>query len=302
MGWDVSTVRCQAIDARGFQRALSGTIGDMNRTSAFPTVAAALVLLALYPIASYSKPPKKPSNKPQSQQQAAPAQQSQAQPEPAPPAGLDEVDKQLWHYQTDAARDALGRLMDQADANAYVATAYGRVLEQQKNYGDAESRLRKATELAPNDPAPFVYLGEVYLRQRRGGDADSAFRKAADLARAKGGSTAAYYLGVAQQRLKQYDDAVATLQGAQAPAPALIPYQIGVTRAFQENWPAAAEQLTSAIGMDSGLAYAYYYRGLAQDKLGRKDLLVNDMERFLALAPNAPEAEQAKAILRAVKH
>jgi tetratricopeptide (TPR) repeat protein len=300
MGWDVSTVRCQAIDARGFQRALSITIGDMNRTSAFPTVAAALVLLALYPIASYAKPPKKPSNKPQSQQQAAPAQQSQTQP--APPAGLDAVDERLSHYQTSAARDVLGKFMDQADANAYVAAAYGRVLEQEKNYGDAESRLRKATELAPNDPAPFVDLGEVYLRQRRGGDADNAFRKAADLARAKGGSAAAYYLGVAQQRLKQYDDAVATLQGAQAPAPALIPYQIGVTRAFQENWAAAAEQLTSAIGMDSGLAYAYYYRGLAQDKLGRKDLLVNDMERFLALAPNAPEAEQAKAILRAVKH
>ena len=271
-------------------------------TSRAAFFAAVLGILVLVPLAARAKPPKKPkqSSQPQSQQQQPPAQQ--AQPEPAPPAGLDAVDERLSHYQTSAARDALGKFMDQADANAYVAAAYGRVLEQEKNYGDAESRLRKATELAPNDPAPFVDLGEVYLRQRRGGDADNAFRKAADLARAKGGAAAAYYLGVAQQRLKQYDDAVATLQGAQAPAPALIPYQIGVTRAFQENWPAAAEQLTSAIGMDSGLAYAYYYRGLAQDKLGRKDLLVNDMERFLALAPNAPEAEQAKAILRAVKH
>ncbi|MGH9363252.1 MAG: tetratricopeptide repeat protein, partial [Thermoanaerobaculia bacterium] len=64
---------------------------------------------------------------------------------------------------------------------------------------------------------------------------------------------------------------------------------------------AAVEQLDRAIAMDSGLAYAYYYRGLAAEKLGRKDLLINDLERFLALAPNAPEAERAKAILRAAK-
>jgi len=293
IGWGVSTDLRTGIDA------VNGILIAMKRNPPL-TVGLATLLFALLPFALQAKPPKKPkqSGTPQSQQQPA----QPAQPEPAPPAGLDGVDERLWHYQTDAARDALGRFMDQADSNAYVATAYGRVLEQQKSYGDAESRLRKATELAPSNPAPFVYLGEVYLRQSRSSDADNAFRHAADLARAKGGPEAAYFLGVAQQRLKQYDDAVATLQGAQAPAPALIPYQIGVTRAFQQNWPAAAEQLTNAIAMDSGLAYAYYYRGLAQDKLGRKDLLVNDMERFLALAPNAPEAEQAKAVLRAVQH
>jgi tetratricopeptide (TPR) repeat protein len=252
-------------------------------------------------LSAQAKPPKKPKpENPQSSQQQS--SQPQAQAEQPPPAGIEGVDERLWHFQTGAARDALGRFMDQADANAYVAAAYGRVLEQEKKYGDAEARLRKATELAPNDPAAFVSLGEVYLRQQRNGDADNAFRKAADLARSKGGSEAAYYLGVAQQRLRQYDEAVSTLQGARAPAPALIPYQIGVTHAFQKNWDAAVAQLTGAIGMDSGLAYAYYYRGLAQNELKHKDLLVNDMERFLALAPNAPEAEHAKAILRAVKN
>ncbi|MEA2599260.1 MAG: hypothetical protein QOF89_252 [Acidobacteriota bacterium] len=263
----------------------------------------AFLLLLLVP-AAQAKPPKKPKpGTPPAQQATPPPAQSEAvRTEQTAPPGLDSVGEKLAHYQTDGARESLGRFLDQADSNAYVATAYGRVLEQQKSYGDAEAKLRKATELAPGDPAPFVYLGEVYLRQHRDGDASNAFRKAADAARAKGGADAAYYLGVAQQRLKQYDDAVATLQGASAPQPALIPYQIGVTRAFQQNWPAAAEQLSRALDMDSGLAYAYYYRGLAQEKLGRKDLLVNDMERFLALAPNAPEADQAKAVLRAVKH
>ncbi|MGH2669470.1 MAG: tetratricopeptide repeat protein, partial [bacterium] len=198
-------------------------------------------------------------------------------------------------------RNTVGRFVDQADANAHVATALGRVLEQEKKYGEAEARLRKATELSPRDPASFVYLGETLLRQRKGAEADAAFTRAVELAQAQGGGEAAYYLGDAQQRLRRFDEAVATLEGASGPAPALVPYQIGVTRAFQQSWSAAAEQLTRAIEMDSGLAYAYYYRGLANDKLGRKDLLVNDLERFLTLAPDAPEAEQARAVLRAVK-
>jgi tetratricopeptide (TPR) repeat protein len=276
---------------------------DMNRKSLVSVVIGLAVLLGVC-FAAQAKPKKQKPGKQQQgqQQQQAPPQEQPAPPQQTPPAGIEGVDERLWHYQTGGARDAMGRFMDQADANAFVATADGRVLEQEKKYGDAEARLRKAAELAPGDPAPFVYLGEVYLRQRRDGDADGAFRKAAEAARAKGGAEAAYYLGVAQQRLKQYDEAIGTLQGAQAPQPALIPYQIGVTRFLQGNWSAAAEQLNRAIEMDSGLAYAYYYRGRAEDKLDRKDLLVNDMGRFLALAPNAPEAEQAKAIINAVKH
>lgn len=270
-------------------------------------LAALLVALLLAPLAAEAKPPRnKKPNKPGQQQTQQQPSSSQPQGEPAraeqtPPPGLDSVDERLWRYQTGDARSALGRFMDQADSNGYVAMADGRVLDQEKKYGDAEARLRKATELVPNDPAPFAYLGELYRHQRRDGDADNAYRKAADVARAKGGSQAAYYLGVAQQQLKQYDEAISTLQGASAPQPALIPYQTGVTRYFQGSWQAAVDQLNRAIDMDSGLAYAYYYRALAQDKLGHKDQLVNDMSRFLALAPNAPEAGQAKAILNSVK-
>jgi tetratricopeptide (TPR) repeat protein len=279
-----------------------------NKSSSSKISAALLAALLLVPFAAEAKPPKNKKPKP-NQQQPAPSQEQPAptpQGEPAqaqqsPPAGIDGVGEKLWRYQTGEARNSLGRFMDQADKNAYVALANGRVLDQEKKYGEAEAQIRKATELVPNDPAPFAYLGELYRHQGRNGDADNAYRRTADVARAKGGSEAAYYLGVAQQQLKQYDEAIATLQGASAPQSALIPYQIGVTRYFQGNWDAAVEQLNSAISMDSGLAYAYYYRALAQDKKGRKDQLVNDMSRFLALAPNAPEAAQAKAILNSVK-
>ena len=268
-------------------------------------IATGLAALLFVPFAE-AKPPKKPG-KPKPGQNQQQNQQQEPKPESAPapvvqtpPPGLD-IEGKLWRFQTGEARSTVQKFADQAGSNAYVAMAMGRVLEQEKKYGEAEGQLRKATELAANDPAPFVYLGEVYLRQRNDGAANEAFRKAADLARAKSGSDSAYYLGIAQQRLKQYDEAISTFQGARAPEPALIPYQIGLTQAFKQNWQAALDQLNRAIEMDSGLAYAYFYRGRVQGVMGRKDQQINDLNRFLALAPNSPEADEARALIRSVK-
>lgn len=220
-----------------------------------------------------------------------------------PPPEVRTVDRKLWEHKTGEARSAIEGVAGQADTNGAVATALGRVLEQEKKYGESAARLRKATELSPSDPAAFVYLGETLLRDRKGGEADAAFRKAEELGRAQGGKDGDYFRGVALQRLRRFDEAVEALERARGAdsGNALIPFQIGVTRVFQEQWQPAVDQLNRSIEMDSGLAYAYFYRGLAAEKLGRKDLLVNDMERFLALAPTAPEAERARAVLRAAQ-
>ena len=249
---------------------------------------------------------KKPGKKPPASDQGGGGNQGGDQnpppQEPAPPE-VRTVDRQLWEHKTGAARSTVDSVAGRADTNGAVATALGRVLEQEMRYGDSETRLRKATELAPSDPAAHLYLGETLLRQRKGGDADAAFRKAEELGGAQGGGDGNYYRGVALQRLRRYDESVQALESARGADPGnpLIPFQIGVTRVFQEQWQPALDQLNKAIEMDSGLAYAYFYRGMAAEKLNRKDLLVNDMERFLALAPASPEADRAKAILRAAK-
>ena len=62
---------------------------------------------------------------------------------------------------------------------------------------------------------------------------------------------------------------------------------------------AAASGSACCFSADSGFAHAYYYRGLCWDKLGRKDKMLSDLDRFVSLAPNAPEAERAAAILQA---
>jgi tetratricopeptide (TPR) repeat protein len=269
------------------------------------TLGTLVSLLLTAPVSLEAQKKKKPKGKPPaggSQGGDQGGGQSQPTQEPAPPE-VRTVDRKLWEHKTGEARAAADSVAGKADSNGAVATALGRVLEQEQKYGDAEARLRKATELSPADPAAFLYLGETLLRQRKEGEADAAFRKAEELGGSQGGKEGNYYRGVALQRLRRYDEAVQALESARNAdsGDALIPLQIGVTRVFQEQWQPAMDQLNRTIEMDSGVAYAYFYRGLAAEKLGRKDLLVNDMERFLALAPGSPEADRAKAILRAAK-
>ena len=65
----------------------------------------------------------------------------------------------------------------------------------------------------------------------------------------------------------------------------------------QQQWQKAFDELGAALDRNPGVALAYYYRGLAAGKLDRKDVLFNDLDRFVAMAPTAPEADYARQLL-----
>ena len=240
---------------------------------------------------------------------AARAQQAAPAPTPVPPAPAEiarGAAKKLDAFQTKEARTVLEPVAAQAASNADVAIALGRLLEQEKKYDESAAVLRKAAETAPADARVPLWLGETLLRARKTGDADTAFRKAADLAGkavAANPSDAGALLtqGTALSRLRRYDEAMVALGKAReldGGSPATL-YQMGATRAFQQKWADAVTLLSRAVDKDSGTALAYYYRALAQEKLGRKDLMVVDLDRFVKVAPSAPEADRARALLAA---
>lgn len=219
---------------------------------------------------------------------------------------LKKVDRKLLAYATQEARDELGGLAKETIAGAL--TAMGRIHEQEKNYREATATLKQAGEMAPADPAPWAYLGEAYLHQKRQSDADAAFREAekrakAAVAKNADDADAHYYLGLAQMYLRQYSAAAASLAKARQldPGNPMPIYQQGVTKVLEGKWQDSVNLLTEALEVYPNLAYAYYYRGQAASKTGRKDMLIADLQRFLELAPDAPEAPIARRTISSVR-
>ena len=218
-------------------------------------------------------------------------------------ADLPGVDQKILEYNAAQARAELAKA---GGSEAERAAAEGRILGLEKKYSEAEAKLRRATELRGDDAATWNHLGELRERAGNAAGAREAYQKASDLARKKvegGGANADahFQLGRALAGLRSFDGAVEHLRHAQQGGAPLATYQLGVTRATQESWQEAVDLLSQAISANSGIAYAYYYRGLAASKVGRKDLLLNDLDRFLKLAPTAPEADRVKRMLQSAK-
>jgi tetratricopeptide (TPR) repeat protein len=78
-------------------------------------------------------------------------------------------------------------------------------------------------------------------------------------------------------------------------------YQLGLARSRKDEWTQAAEAFTRATELNSGFAYAHYYAGMAYSRIKRPDQVVKYFERFLKLAPKAPERSAVASILKTIK-
>ena len=98
--------------------------------------------------------------------------------------------------------------------------------------------------------------------------------------------------------------AVALVSGEPAvtgPVAAIAQYQLGLVHAFRGDNAGAAEAFEAAQENAPAFAYAYYYGGQAQSRLDRPDQMAISFERFLQLAPDAPEARRGQSLMRSVR-
>jgi tetratricopeptide (TPR) repeat protein len=220
-------------------------------------------------------------------------------------AAMVAVEPYVLAYQIGPAREALGSAGDRDSAGALVAE--GRVLTLEARYSDAVERFDRAAAAAPDDPAPLVHKGEALLYARQDGAAKQALGAAKARAQARvdagGDAESLLYLGMAQRHLGELDAAYTSLERARAIAPRdpRILFELGATRYVQQRWQPAIDQLTQTLDVNPRVAYAYYLRGMAASQANQKDLMVNDLGRFLELAPNAPEAERARKLLASIR-
>jgi tetratricopeptide (TPR) repeat protein len=76
---------------------------------------------------------------------------------------------------------------------------------------------------------------------------------------------------------------------------------LGAVHTRQQKWDQALQDLQKAIELDPMEPYNHYHIGIAYGKSNRPDKMVEHLEMFLKLAPDAPEAPKAKAVLSAVQ-
>jgi tetratricopeptide (TPR) repeat protein len=97
----------------------------------------------------------------------------------------------------------------------------------------------------------------------------------------------------------------ATLGQARAAAGAypeslLVQYELGLSYAVRNDFASAARIFDACIATAPAFAYAYYQSALAYQHLDRPDIMANRFDRFVRLAPNAPERPEVESVLRAI--
>ena len=78
-------------------------------------------------------------------------------------------------------------------------------------------------------------------------------------------------------------------------------YQLGLVLAKREEWASAATEFDKVTELSPSNAYAYYYGGLMHYRANRPDQMAIHFDRFLKLAPDAPERPEVMSIMRTVR-
>lgn len=232
-------------------------------------------------------------------------------PTPAPEIALAPTDRtlnDLMAWRLDAARNRLeNQEKNLAETSGYLAAA-GFLEAAEGHHARALELLERAAAADPDDPAPEFLRGEVLARKGKAADGRPAWQSARQRAQKavnSGGDQANprahFWLGASLTRLGRYADALEALQAAADGGfpPAQVHYFRGLAHVLDAKYPAAVDAFTEAEKADKRLAHLYFYRALAYNQLGKKDRMLKDMNQFVDLAPNAPEAAQAQAFLAA---
>jgi tetratricopeptide (TPR) repeat protein len=186
-------------------------------------------------------------------------------------------------------------------ALAYQDLGRGIELYNARRYSDAVRALQAVAESQPDNAEAHTYLGLAHISMGNAAEAEAALNRAAELAP----DSDAVRVGQARVSIenKQFDRARSELQRAAEinESNPDIPLYRGALNVAQRNYQAAVNELNQAIERNRNNPYAYYYIGLAYNGLKRPDKMVESFETFLKLAPDLPEAERVRSLLRSVR-
>lgn len=226
-------------------------------------------------------------------------------PTPVPPAAEQPL-RSLLAWQPATARPLLEAKQASEGGTPSFKAAWGMLRAEEGKFDEALTSLNAAVTAAPKDPLPEFLKGEALYAQKKMNDAKGAWQRAHDKAKTQLQANpqdhrARFLQGAALVRLQKPAEARGVLEplvqaGFDVP---LVRFQIGLAHALSKSWQAAKEQFDAVVAADPTYAYAYYYRALAWKGLKKGAEMSLDLNRFVQLAPGAPDANYARSLLQA---
>lgn len=121
--------------------------------------------------------------------------------------------------------------------------------------------------------------------------------------RTASGPEASAYLAASLAKQKKFAEAEAPAKAAIAANPTheVAVAALGNSLVGQKKYDEAIAAMTTAIGAKADMAYPYFWRGQAYDGKKQPANMAADYQKFLTLAPNAPEATTVRAILATLR-
>jgi len=147
----------------------------------------------------------------------------------------------------------------------------------------------------------YYYLGSVLIKQNNPEAALTYFNKIV-----QSDPNSPYgYIGLGQYYIKKWQLIPAPKPSSiwlykKTPTALKLTFTAGCCAVIRKNLTMAIADLEKCLQLKGNHAYGHYQLGLAYNQKGRKDLMIVHFNKFVYLAPKAPEAPQVKSLLSRV--
>ena len=179
--------------------------------------------------------------------------------------------------------------------------ARGKALLLEGKYADARASFERALQQVPGNREVRYYRGVAWLKL---GNPDAAWADFQATLDAEPGF-ALGHAGRAQVwiRRSNYVEAEKEIAAALTRDERCDEayYQQGIVRGYQNKTDEAIAAFEKCLSLNPLHAYGHYQLGLAYNVAARKDLAIMHLEKFVALAPLAPEAAEVRNLLNILK-
>lgn len=175
---------------------------------------------------------------------------------------------------------------------------YGAELVRAEKNDDAAVQFNRAIQLDPSLPQPYIALGNIHLRKKNYKETVAIVdRLLAVQPRNLEGLTLRYEALKASGDKTAAAAAQTALKGASAGQSPQAMYNQGVTLFNAGNATEAKAALERTLEADAKFAKAHYLLGLILAGENKPKEAKEHIQKFLAMAPNDPDASAAKEIL-----